>query len=99
MLKVKVFYAQPQFFRTWGSKDVSKKAHSAFNQYKFKEHDPGEQIYQCPKTSLTAMNQKYMQAGKYEITKVDLIAYEKNEPAKYRKANLQTCMYTLHTWS
>jgi hypothetical protein len=48
------------------------------------------------------MNQKYMQAGKKELTKVDLIAYEKNEPAKYRKANLQACirvhLYTLHTW-
>jgi len=45
MSKVKLFYAYPQFFRTWGSKDVSKKAHSVFNQDNVKEHQAGEQIH------------------------------------------------------
>ena len=85
-VKVKLFYAQPQFFGTSSSKDVSKKARSVFNQYKFKENHSGKQIHQCRKTSLTATNHKYMQAGNKELATVDQTAYEKNQPAKYCKA-------------
>jgi hypothetical protein len=78
MLKVKSFYTWPQFFRASGSKDKSQNAHSVFNQERCKENQSGEQIRWSRKTSLTAMNQKYMQAGNNELTKMNLIAYEKN---------------------